>query len=76
MNKWVKMILETLVSGVFFFLFEILIYRDNLNWSSIITFTLVYIVIFFVVSLLVNMFSKKKNENKEELEEKEDNNEE
>ena len=74
MNKWVKMILEALVSGVIFFLFEIFFYRDNLNWGAITTFTLVYIVIFFVVSLLVNLFSKKKNENKEEIEENEDNN--
>ena len=76
MNKWVKMIIETLVSGLFFFLLEIFFHRDNLNWGTIITFTLVYVVLFFVVSLLVNLFSKKKNENKEEIEEDEDNNEE
>ena len=76
MNKWVKMIIETLVSGLFFFLLEIFFHRDNLNWCTIITFTLVYVVLFFVVSLLVNLFSKKKNENKEEIEEDEDNNEE
>ena len=76
MNKWVKMIIEALVSGVFFFLLEIFFYRDNLNWGTIITFTLVYVVLFFIVSLLVNIFSKKKNENKEEIEDNEDNNEE